>query len=312
MGGVLGAIVSLAQTAAKIGEDAEVKSKGDVDVEATGDITAVTVAGGVAGGKNVGFGASIGANVLANKTLAEIGDNAKVTAKNNPNVAADADEVAVTAVVAGGLSEKIAVSGAFSTNVIVGETVAEVGQGAQINTDDNYSGTARNVAITAHDDTVVAGIAGGGAGGGKAGIGAALDTTVLVKTVKATIEDDADGLNVATVNADRNVKIDASAKETLVSVSMGFAFGGNAGVGGAVSIVVDKNDVQAGIGKSALSAPVEIALADGERGGRGDVVVLAAGQAADGRPPGRCAGRTGRCRDSHASGRPAARPAGSV
>lgn len=251
VGGVLGAIVSLAKTEAKIGDDTEVKSKGDVDVEATGDITAVTVAGGVAGGKNVGFGASIGANVLANKTLAEIGDNAKVTAKNKLNVAADADEVAVTAVVAGGLSEKIAVSGAFSTNVIVGETVAVVGQGAQINTDAAYNGSAQNVAITAHDDTVVVGIAGGGAGGGKVGIGAALDTTVLIKTVKASIEDDADGLNVANINADRNVQIDASATETLTSVSMGFSAGGNVGVGGAVSIVVDKNDVQAGIGKSA-------------------------------------------------------------
>lgn len=251
VGGVLGAIVSLAKTVAKIGDDAEVKAKGDVDVDASSDITAVTVAGGVAGGKNVGVGASIGANVLANETRAEIGDNAQVTARNDLNVAADADELAITAVVAGGISEKIAVSGAFSTNVIVGETVAVVGQGAQINTDGNYSGTTQNVSITARDDTVVAGIAGGGAGGGKAGIGAALDTTVLVKTVKAIIEDDADGLNVANVNADKILKIDASATETLVSVSMGFAFGGNAGVGGAVSVVVDKNDVQAGIGKSA-------------------------------------------------------------
>ncbi len=249
--GVLGAIVSLAKTEATIGEDAEVKSKGDVDVEATGDINAVMVAGGLAGGKNAGVGASIGANVLANQTRAEIGDNAEVTAKNNLKVAADADEVAVTAIVAASAAEKAAVSGAFSTNVIVGETVAVVGQGAQLNTDATYNGSAQNVAITAHDDTVVVGITGGGAGGGKAGVGAALDTTVLVKTVKAYIDDDEDGLNVAQVNADRNVQIDAGATETITSVSMGFAGGGNVGVGGAVSIVVNKNDVQAGIGKSA-------------------------------------------------------------
>lgn len=63
----------------RIGGDAEVKSKGDVSVEATSDITAVSVSGGVAGGKNAGVGASIAGNVLANVTRAEIGDNAEIT-----------------------------------------------------------------------------------------------------------------------------------------------------------------------------------------------------------------------------------------
>lgn len=249
--GVLGAIVSLAKTEAKIADNAEVKSQGDVDVTATSDLTAVSVSGGVAAGKSAGVGASIAANVLANETRAEIGDNAKVTAKNNLNVAADADEVAITAVVAGAGGEKAGVAGALSANVIVGDTEAVISQGAQINTDTAYGSAVQNVALTAHDDTVVVGISGGGAGGGKAGVGAALDTTVLVKTVKAIIEDDADGLNVANVNADRNVQIDASATETITSVSMGFAGGGTAGVGGAVSVAVNKNDVEAGIGKSA-------------------------------------------------------------
>ena len=251
VGGVLGAIVSLAKTEAKIGDDAEVMSQGDVTVAATSDITAVLVSGGVGGGQSAGVGAAIAGNVLANLTRAEIGDGAKVAAKNDVNVAADADEVAITAVVAGAGGEKAGVAGALSANVIVGSTEVVVGQGAQINTDAAYDGGAQNMNITARDDTVVVGIAGGGAGGGKAGVGAALDTTVLVKTVKAHVEDDADGLNVASINADRNVKIDASAGEVIASVSMGFAGGGTAGVGGAVSVAVSKNDVQAGIGKSA-------------------------------------------------------------
>ena len=246
--GVLGAIVSLAKTEAKIGEDAEVKSQGDVDVAATGDITAVSVAGGVAGGKSAGVGASIAGNVLANLTRAEIGDNAEVAAKKDVNVAADADQVAVTAVVAGAGGGKAGVAGAISTNVIVGSTEALVGQGAQINTDAAYDGGARNVAVTARDDTVVVGIAGGGAGGGKAGVGAALDTTVLVKGVKAHVGDN------ARINADRNVVIDAKASEALVSVAMGFAGGGSVGVGGAVSVVVNKNDVQAGTGAATIDS----------------------------------------------------------
>lgn len=246
--GVLGAIVSLAKTEAKIDDNAEVKSQGDVDVEATGDITAVSVAGGVAVGKSAGVGASIAGNVLANLTRAEIGDNAKVAAKKDMNVAADADQVAVTAVVAGAGGGKAGVAGAVSLNVIVGSTEAVVGQGAQINTDVLYDGGAQNVAITARDDTVVVGIAGGGAGGGKAGVGAALDTTVLIKGVKAHVEDG------ATVNADRNVVIDAKASEALVSVALGFGGGGSVGVGGAVSVVVNKNDVQAGTGAATIDS----------------------------------------------------------
>ena len=139
-------------------------------------------------------------------------------------------------------------AGAISTNVIVGSTEALVGQGAQINTDAAYDGGARNVAVTARDDTVVVGIAGGGAGGGKAGVGAALDTTVLVKGVKAHVGDN------ARINADRNVVIDAKASEALVSVAMGFAGGGSVGVGGAVSVVVNKNDVQAGTGAATIDS----------------------------------------------------------
>lgn len=246
--GVLGAIVSLARTEAKIGDDAEVKSRGDVDVEATGDTTAVLVSGGVAGGKSAGVGASIAANVLANSTRAEIGVGADVTAKGNLNVAAEAGQTAITAVVAGAGGGKAGVAGAVSLNAIVGSTEAVVGQGAQINTDVLYDGSAQNAAITARDDTVVVGIAGGGAGGGKAGVGAALDTTVLVKGVKAHVEDG------ATVKADRNVVVDAKASEALVSVAMGFAGGGSVGVGGAVSVVVNKNDVQAGTGAATVDS----------------------------------------------------------
>ena len=95
-------------------------------------------------------------------------------------------------------------------------------------------------------------ITGGGAGGGTTGVGAALDTTVSAKTVRAGIDDDTDAdLVTARVNAERDVVIDASSSEDLVSVTVGFAGGGTTGVGGAVSVGVMKNDVQARIGNKA-------------------------------------------------------------
>lgn len=252
VGGVLGTIVGLAETKAEIAEDAEVKSKGDVTIQATADSTAVLVSGGVGGGKEVGVGASVAANILANRTSAEIGRDAEVSAGRNLSVHADADETAVTAVVAGAGAGKAGVAGAVSINAIFSDTRASVDQGAQLNTDAAYSGTDQIVSIGARDDTVIVGISGGGAGGGKVGVGAALDTTVLGKTVTAGIADDtADDGRTATVNASKDVVIDASSSESLVSTTMGFAGGGSVGVGGAVSVGVVKNDIHAYVGESA-------------------------------------------------------------
>ena len=60
---------------------------------------------------------------------------------------------------------------------------------------------------------MVVGVSGGVAGAGKVGVGAAADTTVLVKTVKAFIADDADGANVATVKAAKSVNVEATSTE---------------------------------------------------------------------------------------------------
>ena len=83
-------------------------------------------------------------------------------------------------------------------------------------------------------------------------MGAASDTTVLAKTVKAHVADDADGLDVATVYAARGVEVLAGSTENLASGTLGFGGGGSVGVGGAVGVVVSKNDVQARIGTGAV------------------------------------------------------------
>ncbi|HMW38899.1 MAG TPA: enoyl-CoA hydratase/isomerase family protein [Saprospiraceae bacterium] len=184
VGGVLGVIVSLNKAEALIGDGARVQSKGDVAVTATNDTNAVMVSGGIGGGKEVGVGAAVAANIIANKTLASIDDNAVVDATKNLTVAADADESAVSVTVAGAGGGKVGVAGAISLNVILSDTEASVGQGAKLNADAAWAhitGTSdQTVAITAHDDTVIVGVGGGVAGAGKVGVGAALDTAVMV------------------------------------------------------------------------------------------------------------------------------------
>jgi hypothetical protein len=250
VGGVLGIDLSMNKAEATIGEAAQVQAEGNVTVGATNDSVLVMIAGGVGGGKEVGVGAAVGINALWNRTLASIARDAVVDAKKNIAVTADADEVAVNAVVSGAGGGKAGVAASLAFNVILADTEASVGQGVKLNTSAGF-GNAEKVAITARDDTVVVGVSGGGAGGGDAGVGAALDTDVVVKTVKAFIADDtvADG-QVATIKADKEVSIDAAATETIVSIGAGFAGGGKAGVGGSVAIAVVANDVQAYAGKS--------------------------------------------------------------
>ncbi len=251
VGGVLGIDLSMNKAEASIGEAAQVQAEGNLSVGASNDSVLVMIAGGVGGGKEVGVGGAVGINALWNRTLASIARDAVVDAKKNIAVAADADEVAVTAVVSGAGGGKAGVAASLAFNVILADTEASLGQGVKLNTSAGF-GNAEMVAITAHDDSVVVGVSGGGAGGGDAGVGAALDTDVVVKTVKAFIADDtvADG-KVATIKADKGVTIDAAATEAIVSIGAGFAGGGKAGVGGSVAIAVVANDVQAYAGKSA-------------------------------------------------------------
>ena len=276
--GVLGVIVSANTVESYINDDAKVKSKRDVSVEASNDTNMINIAGGASGGKSAGVGGSNADNIVWNTTRAFIGQDAQVDAVGKTQIAATASEDAATAVISGASGGKAGVAGALSVNVIKSDTRAFIDEGAKINT--IYTGDDQEVNIQAKDSTVIVGVSGAGAGGGKAGVGAALDTAVVAKTVKAYIADDTenDG-NVAQVNAEKEIRISAASSESIVSVTAGFAGGGKAGVGGAVSIGVVKNDTQAYIGKQAQVESDGNVIVDG----KDDVVaVLTAGSAAGG------------------------------
>lgn len=250
--GVLGVIVSDNTVVAEVGEGARVAALGDVGVTADNDSTLVMVTGGVAAGAKVGVGGSIAANIVRNTTQATLGRNAVVDAGRTVAVSAHADETVVTAVVAGAGGGKVGVAGAVSVNVVESTTEATIGQGAYVNTEAGYATSQQGVTVEAVADTTVVGVSGGGAGGGQVGVGAAADTTVLAKTVKAGIADDtlADGRQ-ADVRAARDVRIEARASEDVASATIGFGGGGNVGVGGAVSLLIVESDIEAAIGNKA-------------------------------------------------------------
>ncbi|MEW6479356.1 MAG: hypothetical protein AB1455_07880 [Pseudomonadota bacterium] len=246
VGGVLGVLVSLGHTEASIGDSARVEAEGNVQVAASSDSSSVMVSGGVGVGQSAGVGAAIAAHVVSNTTRASIGEDAEVRAGQSVSVQAEADESTVSAVIGGAASGNVAVGGAVSVNVLVGDTQALVGRDATLVAVDH-------VRVRATDDTSVVAVTGGGAGSGGVGVGAALDTTVFAKTVRAALADDTDGdTDKLSVTTGKDVVIEADSSENLTSVTMGFAGGGNVGVGGAVSVGVVKNEVEARIGTSAV------------------------------------------------------------
>ena len=248
--GVLGVIASANLVSASVGDDASITSQGDAEVQASNDTTTVVIAGGVAGGKEVGVGAAFAVNALWNQTQATIGSGASIDAKKDTIVAADGSETAATAVVAGAGGGKVGVAGALSINAMFTDTEATIAEGAKVNTNSAFQSDEQTVALTATDDTVIVGVAGGGAGGGKVGVGAAADTAVLIKTVKASIADGvaADGTEVDAV---KSVQVTATSTENIISVTAGFAGGGSVGVGGAVSLGIVSNTVAAHVGDAA-------------------------------------------------------------
>ncbi|HEY7711643.1 MAG TPA: hypothetical protein VIG57_16625, partial [Candidatus Entotheonella sp.] len=243
--GVFAVIFTKNVSKAFIGDSAIVKADDSILLTATNDTKAFMVAGGAAGAATAGVGGSLAALVIWNDTLAYIGQNAITDAKNATSLEATASELAITAVISGTGGGNTGVAASLSTKTIKSNTQAYIGQSAQVNLDPLYASANQTVSLAAIDASILVGVAGSGTGGGTAGVGASSDINVITKTVNAFIA------NAAQVSAVKLVSILAKAAETIISITAGFAGGGNTGVGGAVAILVVANSIQAFIGDAA-------------------------------------------------------------
>ncbi len=176
-----------------IGAGAKISAVGDVIVNATSDISVVSVAGALAiGGKNgVGGGADV--EVISTSTEAAIGDNALVNAGDDVKVSAESKERVTSVTVAGAGGGSRSVAGTADVNVMDTLTTATIGTGAQVAANDS-------IALTANDDSVynliggsvaVSGFNAGEGGSGTAAGGAAA-VGVINKTITAAVGDNAE------------------------------------------------------------------------------------------------------------------------
>jgi len=204
----------------------------------------------LAGGE-VGVAISAGVNVLNNRTLAYIGQDATInqnlaTASNaqSVNVAAgnDLGHVAFAGSVAGGI---VGIGPAASVTVANNTTEAYLGWDEANKVTAAATVNAKNdVSVAAHatEDALLVGV---GIGGGAVGIGAGVDVLVINDHTQAAI-----GQN-ATVSATGDVAVQ-STDETSITIISGGGGGGLVGLGGAVGVTTITKETNAWIDTGAV------------------------------------------------------------
>ena len=250
--GVSGSVSALVfdnETWASIGNGATVNADGNVAVTAEDNTDTTMVAGTVALGLGGGgVGAGVGVTVIDKDTRAWVGDNAIVDARGQNTTdmtaysgdslngtttmrgllveaASSEDLFTISAAGAGGLY--VGIAGAVSVASVDSDTVAYIGNGADINTSGGSTNANQDVNVSARNDYEQLNVT-GALGIGAAGIAGAVDVGVIRNDTTAFIGDNAE------VRAARDVDVNAlSSKdiETYVVSAAGGLTGIAAGVG---------------------------------------------------------------------------------
>ncbi len=256
---VIGSLSDANTTSASItGTNTFVLAYGNVIVSAYGDADINTFAGAVAG-------AGTGAIALANSTiktdedvLATIGAGATIVAKGKMDAAfilngqrdssgtklidtvtgvavvATSFEDFLTIAVGGAGAGTAGVAGSATVTVLDETTHATIAENAKINTGTlaTDEDTNQSVRVLASDRTRLTGVAGAVALGGTAGVGVGVDVEVITKETEARIG------SAASVEAQRDVRVEANSSEDVISAGVAGSGAGTAGLAGAVDVSV--------------------------------------------------------------------------
>jgi hypothetical protein len=232
--------VMTTDTLAYVGDGADVAAGGNVAVKADDTAKFKLVAGGLAvGGGSAGVGASNTTLVKTDTVAAYVGD-ADVRADDGLMVQATSGEDVLAVAAGGGVGSSAGLAGSVVVNDLTETTRAYIADGAQINAAD-VGNSGQDVEVRATDDTEVLSIAGGVAAGGTAGVGIGAAVEVLTKTTEAYI-------GGATVNAKRNVVVEAQSSEEYTAIAVSLGAGGAAGVAGSAGVSVLNIETSAFVG----------------------------------------------------------------
>ncbi|HQZ02069.1 MAG TPA: leukotoxin LktA family filamentous adhesin [Thauera sp.] len=234
-------------TWASIGDDAVVDAGGNVAVKADDSTSTTLVAGTVALGLGGGgIGGGVGITLIDKDTRAWIGDNARVdgrgqnttdlvgysgdstdatTRLRGVQVQAQSSEdlFTVSAAAAGGLY--LGFAGAVSVATVDADTLAWIGNGAQVNKGAGDAHASQDVNVTARNDFSLFNVS-GALGVGAAGIAGGVDVGVIRNDTTAFIGDEAQ------VAAARDIDVNALARKEVESTVVSAAGGLGALAGG--------------------------------------------------------------------------------
>ena len=156
-------------------------------------------------------------------------------------------------------------------HVMTTDTQAWVGNGANVNQGTTGEDAAQSVLVAAGNDYAHIGVAGGVAASGVAAITPGLEIGVILNTVKAYVDANAN------VDAMKDVDVRARSTEDVLAISIAIAASGLVGVGGAVTVVVIDNETYAYVGDGArVLAGGNLVVAASDQTDI-DVVAIAAG-----------------------------------
>ena len=217
------------ETTAYIGDDARVRSGGDVSVDANAKADLLQIALSINGGL-VGVTGAAGVTVASNTTSASIGNRAVVFAEDSIRVQAT-DDTEVDAIVITGSGGAVGVSGSVGVYTIKSSTSATIGD---------------NATITALAED---------AGGGMAVASGSVDNSTTTIVSKATRDRDnnttTDNFTVVSASFDnqttRGLSIAAVTYEDINFAPIGVA-GGAVGVAGVVATTVSQSTTKASLG----------------------------------------------------------------
>ncbi|WP_322865055.1 leukotoxin LktA family filamentous adhesin [Aquicoccus sp. G2-2] len=175
------------EATARIANDAGVSVTGGGDVELSADNRTKTTAeatpvGGGATGESVGIGASVALNIVANRSVAELGDGATLSGAHDVSLDASANhEVETTA--EAGAEGGISLTPVVALSLVNNTTTARLGSGTAL-------ATTGAVSVSAAQDASTTTTASAEAAGSKVAIGASLalalvDDRVLATTARA-------------------------------------------------------------------------------------------------------------------------------
>ena len=225
-------------TEAWIGDGARIDASGSLDVVAANDTTAKAFAGGVSAAGKVGVGLASADIVNSSATRAWLGSDTHVVQAGDLSVGAAASMDLAVIGASAGAANTAGVAGVL--NLILAESIVEAWIDANARVRSN--GALAVSADNRFDALNVAGVAGIG---GTAGVGVSAGINLIDSETRAWIGDDAE------IAAAGLTSVDASSESDVLSVVVGGAGGGKAGVAASAATNVYNPVTQAWIGTDA-------------------------------------------------------------